>query len=324
MINNSPRSAPAASSATSNTPTAPCNSPSCTASPTPPKQQHHSTSAKESRRRSTSTSITIASTSVTSPKPPRMPSPPGPRTWRPALTPSCSPPPASWSPNSTVAPETTASTTPRPHRKWAWPTGIQRASEHQCRGRSANTGQPHRIRRVQIDLGNGDVLNPYDMPMLCCPSRWARTTGSPFLAVARSGVSIQDVTTMASAATATVTVSTRPGCEVATWEHSGHDQRGPAVVGVTVQPQRLQQHHRRLTTNTAATSNFPAHPRANESSGGRQRPGPGGQPRTLLTRWSRALDPHQQRRWRGNDTCHRWVVTPVLSGRPVGQPDSKP
>ena len=45
MINNSPRSAPAASSATSNTPTARCISPSCTASPTPPKQQHHSPSA---------------------------------------------------------------------------------------------------------------------------------------------------------------------------------------------------------------------------------------------------------------------------------------
>ena len=27
---------------------------------------------------------------------------------------------------------------------------------------------------------------------------------------------------------------------------------------------------------------------------------------------------------RGNDTCHRRVVTPVLSGRPVDQPDSKP
>ena len=45
MINNSPRSAPAASSATSNTPTAPSSSPSCTASPTPPKQQPHSPSA---------------------------------------------------------------------------------------------------------------------------------------------------------------------------------------------------------------------------------------------------------------------------------------
>src|SRR5215213_8717551 len=37
MINNSPRSAPAASSATSNKPTAPCISPSCTASPTTPR-----------------------------------------------------------------------------------------------------------------------------------------------------------------------------------------------------------------------------------------------------------------------------------------------
>ena len=38
MINNSPRSAPAASSATSKPATAPCSSPSCTASPTPPKR----------------------------------------------------------------------------------------------------------------------------------------------------------------------------------------------------------------------------------------------------------------------------------------------
>ncbi len=52
MINNSPRSAPAASSATSPTPTARCTSPSCTASPTPPKLQHHSPSATANRRRS--------------------------------------------------------------------------------------------------------------------------------------------------------------------------------------------------------------------------------------------------------------------------------
>jgi hypothetical protein len=50
----------------------------------------------------------------------------------------------------------------------------------------------------------------------------------------------------------------------------------------------------------------------------------GWRPRTLLTRWSRALDQHRQRRWRGDDTCHRRVVTSVLSGRPVDQPDSKP
>jgi ATP-dependent exoDNAse (exonuclease V) alpha subunit len=50
-----------------------CISPSCTASPTPPKQQHHSTSAKASRPRSTSTLITIASTSATLPPPSRMP-----------------------------------------------------------------------------------------------------------------------------------------------------------------------------------------------------------------------------------------------------------
>src|SRR5688500_3748562 len=53
MINNSPRSAQAASSATSHKPTVRCISQSCTASPTPPKQQHHSPSAKASRPRST-------------------------------------------------------------------------------------------------------------------------------------------------------------------------------------------------------------------------------------------------------------------------------
>ena len=74
MINNSPRSAPAASSATSNRPTARCISPSCTASPTPPKRQHHSPSATATPRHSTSTLITAASTSATSPPPPRMPS----------------------------------------------------------------------------------------------------------------------------------------------------------------------------------------------------------------------------------------------------------
>ena len=57
MINNSPRSGPAASSATSHTPTARCISPSCTASPTPPKQQHHSPSAKANQTQSTSISI---------------------------------------------------------------------------------------------------------------------------------------------------------------------------------------------------------------------------------------------------------------------------
>ena len=66
-------------------------------------------------RRSTSTLITAGSMSATSPTPPRMPSPLGFPTERPDLTRSCSPPPASWSPNSTAAPETIASTRPRPH-----------------------------------------------------------------------------------------------------------------------------------------------------------------------------------------------------------------
>ena len=58
-------------------PRRPPSRPSCTASPTPPKQQHHSPSAKAIRRRSTSTSITVAFTSATLPRPPRMPSPLG-------------------------------------------------------------------------------------------------------------------------------------------------------------------------------------------------------------------------------------------------------
>ena len=60
--------------------------------------------------RSTSTSITDVSMSATSPRPPRMPFTLGFPTERPGSTRSCSPPPASWSPNSTAAPATIAST----------------------------------------------------------------------------------------------------------------------------------------------------------------------------------------------------------------------
>jgi hypothetical protein len=115
----------------------PYTSPSCTASPTPPKQQHHSPSARVTRTPSTSTSTTGGFststtggfTSATAPKPPRMRSPPGPQTERPDLTPSCSPPPASWSPNSTVAPVIIASTTPPRCWRWVWLMAIRRASE---------------------------------------------------------------------------------------------------------------------------------------------------------------------------------------------------
>ena len=69
-----------------------------------------SPSAKANRPRSTSTSTTGGFTSATLPKPPRMPSPLGFLTDRPDLTRSCSPPTASWSPNSTVAPAIIAST----------------------------------------------------------------------------------------------------------------------------------------------------------------------------------------------------------------------
>ena len=72
---------------------------------------------------------TAGSTSATSPKPPRMPSPLGSKTDQPDSTPSCSPPPASLSPNSTVAPVTIASTATCRMRRCVWPTGIRRVSE---------------------------------------------------------------------------------------------------------------------------------------------------------------------------------------------------
>jgi AAA domain len=50
-------------------------------------------------------------------RPPRMPSPLGSSTDQPAWTRSCSPPPASSSPNSTVGPVIIASTTPQPRRR---------------------------------------------------------------------------------------------------------------------------------------------------------------------------------------------------------------
>ena len=57
MINNSPRSAPAASSATSRTFTAPCSSPSYTASPTRPKHKPRSPCGKAIPAHSASISI---------------------------------------------------------------------------------------------------------------------------------------------------------------------------------------------------------------------------------------------------------------------------
>ena len=108
-------------------------------------------SATATRRRSTSTSITIASTSATSPKPPKMPSPLGSWTDQPALT-SCSPPPVSWSPNSTVAPVIIASTSPQPRGRY-----VSRRQPGQCRRCDHHPGQrpatpPHRHRLGQ----NGD------------------------------------------------------------------------------------------------------------------------------------------------------------------------
>ena len=77
----------------------------------------------------TSISITVASMSATLPKPPRMPSPLGSKTEQPDLTRSCSPPPASLSPNSTVAPGRIVLITPRRQRRCPWPTGTRPVSE---------------------------------------------------------------------------------------------------------------------------------------------------------------------------------------------------
>jgi AAA domain len=77
----------------------------------------------------TSTSITIASMSATSLPRLKMRSTPGLPTGRPDLTRSCSPPPGTWSPNSTVAPVIIASTAPQPRPRCVWPTAIRPASE---------------------------------------------------------------------------------------------------------------------------------------------------------------------------------------------------
>jgi AAA domain/TrwC relaxase len=117
------------SSATSNTPTARCISPSYTASPTPPKQKPRSPSAKANQRRSTSTSITIVFMSATWPPPPRMPSPLGFLTELPDWTRSCLLRPASLSPNSTVAPGRIVLITARRRLRCVWPMAIRPVSE---------------------------------------------------------------------------------------------------------------------------------------------------------------------------------------------------
>ena len=85
---------------------------------------------RQTRRHSTSTLITAVSMSATSPTPPRMRSPLGFPTGRPDSTRSCSPPPASWSPNSTAAPVRIVSiTAPAGIRGASWPTETGRVSE---------------------------------------------------------------------------------------------------------------------------------------------------------------------------------------------------
>ena len=104
MINSSPRSAPAMSYATSPTPTAPSASPELHRF-TNPAEAAASLALREGEPgRSTSTLITAVFMSATFPPRPRMPSPLRFPIGRPGSTRSCSPPPASLSPNSTVTP----------------------------------------------------------------------------------------------------------------------------------------------------------------------------------------------------------------------------
>ena len=114
MINNSPRSAPAASSATSQHTHGALHLTELHRF-TDPAEAAASLALREGNpRRSTSTLITAGFMSATSPPRPRMPSPLGFPTERPDSTRSCSPPPGSWSPNSTAEPAIIVSTTPLP------------------------------------------------------------------------------------------------------------------------------------------------------------------------------------------------------------------
>jgi ATP-dependent exoDNAse (exonuclease V) alpha subunit len=90
------------------------------------RRPHRSPSAKVNPRRSTSTSITDASMSVTSPKPLSMPFMLGLLTERQDSTRSCSRRPASSSRNSIGVLALTASTTRRQGERCSWPTATRR------------------------------------------------------------------------------------------------------------------------------------------------------------------------------------------------------
>ena len=78
----------------------------------------------------------------------RMPSPLGSPTDRPDSTRSCSPPPASWSPNSTVAPVIIASTVPRPDAEVHLADGNQaqrRRCDHHPQQRPPTPTHRHRL-----------------------------------------------------------------------------------------------------------------------------------------------------------------------------------
>src|SRR4029453_14871324 len=93
------RSVPVGCSATSKPATAPSGSPNCCGSPTQPKPPPPSPSATANPKPSGSTSTTNESTSATSRPSPNRYSPPGNRIAPKASIRSCSPQPATSSPN---------------------------------------------------------------------------------------------------------------------------------------------------------------------------------------------------------------------------------
>ena len=108
--------------------TAPCSSPSYTASPTRPKHKPRSPCGKAIPAHSASISIMAVFMSVISPRSPRMRSllgfPTEPSDW----TRSCSLRPASSSLSSTAEPVIIVSTVPRPGKKCVWGTETGRVS----------------------------------------------------------------------------------------------------------------------------------------------------------------------------------------------------
>jgi hypothetical protein len=129
MINNSPRSGPAACYVTSKPPTAPSGWLSCTGLLTPPRPPPPSLSATADPRRLASTSTGDASMLAAPPPPWTASTMPGKTTATVAWIRSCWLRPVSWSAASTNAPKITASPAPLPIGRSSWPTVARRASE---------------------------------------------------------------------------------------------------------------------------------------------------------------------------------------------------